>query len=395
MHIITLHAVALASIATASSSAQSVFVVDDNPGPGVNFTDLQPAVDVAGPLDRIEVRHGDYGAVIIDHGVTIIGEPFGSAAFGNDAETAAIIVRNLPAGETVVVADLRSSTSYLEDSDGVVLLDGLRANRVFIERCGDVRLQSFEASQPPSIILSRIDCVDSFVQLIGLSIRGSSSGSEQDGRPAVNAVSSTLIVADCEIVGGIGGDQSLCFGGYIGMGGPAIKTSGSTVRVLGSTLEGGHGGYSCFSVFPVGPDGVAVEFAGAASSFIGSSSSFTGGSSGFGSVLNVPGLPWVALDGDQEPGGTASLRFHAAGGSSLRGFLGRRAVMTPVAGLAVPLLQSGERGVSLGSTPAGGLLVVPWTIPVLNPGTLIHLQSSRTDSGGATELSNAVTLVVR
>ena len=50
----------------------STIVVDDNGGPGVQFTDIQPAVTAALPGDLIVVMPGSYSAFVLDKGLTLL-----------------------------------------------------------------------------------------------------------------------------------------------------------------------------------------------------------------------------------------------------------------------------------------------------------------------------------
>lgn len=163
---------------------------------------------------------------------------------------------------------------------------------------------------------------------------------------------------------------------------------------MGSEINGGFPGYNCFG-FPSGNFGLSIEFLDGGSTVVESDTSLLYGLSGPGTATSLPGLPWLALGGGTAPGTAALFDFHAEPGSALRAFLGRRPVVDSVPGLAVPLLHSAERGVSLGATPGTGSISLPFVLPNLPTGTLIHVQSSRTAGSGATELSNSVTVVVR
>lgn len=369
--------------------AQTVIVVDDDGGAGVDYTDIQPAIDAAGPLDRIEVRNGSYGSFVASGPVSIIGKDSGSGtAFVNQG-----VFTGVMSGEVAVLADLTVRTLVLTDSDGALVVDAARADRIEVARCADARLQSLAGNyfgRPGSL-----DVVDSFVQCLDLFIQpGVPLGLEEDGYPAITCTRSTLYLTDCTIQGGEGGDQGFCLGGYVPSGGPALALRSSDVRLLGSEINGGFPGYNCFG-FPSGNFGLSIEFLDGGSTVVESDTSLLYGLSGPGTVTSLPGLPWLALSGSAAPGTTALFDVHAEPGSVLRAVLGRRPVVDSVPGLEVPLLHSAERGVGLGTTPGTGSNSFPFVVPALPTGTLIHVQSSRTTGGGATELSNSVTVVVR
>jgi hypothetical protein len=100
----------------AAASAQRVWVVDWNNGPGTDFVALQPAVDAAAPGDVIQVRgagiypfnpqdHGYPAPVIDGKGITILGE---GAATTWISGTMRIL--NVPASQQMTVAQVRCGT---------------------------------------------------------------------------------------------------------------------------------------------------------------------------------------------------------------------------------------------------------------------------------------------
>lgn len=374
--------------AAASASAQTVIVVDEDGGAGVDYTDIQPAIDAAGPLDRIEVRNGSYGSFVASGPVSIIRkDPVYGTVNVNQG-----VITGVMSGEIAVLADVHVRTLVLTDSDGALIVDGVQADRIEVARCADARLQSSAGNSFNRT--ENLEVVDSFVQGMDLFILPRIAGIEEDGYAAITSTRSTLYLTNCEIEGGEGGDQGLCWGGYIPDGGPALALRSSDVRLMGSEISGGGPGWDCFS-YPSGWPGPSVSFFDSGSTVVETDTTFYNGSQGPGTVTSLPGLPWLALGGYTAPGTAALFDFHAEPGSALRAFLGRRPVVDAVPGLAVPLLHSAERGVSLGATPGTGSISLPFVLPNLPTGTLIHVQSSRTAGSGATELSNSVTIVVR
>ncbi len=51
----------------------TTWIVDDDGGAGVDFTDLPPAVAAAQPGDTILVHEVSYSGAIVQEGITIIG----------------------------------------------------------------------------------------------------------------------------------------------------------------------------------------------------------------------------------------------------------------------------------------------------------------------------------
>lgn len=381
--------VALALLSPITAAAQSVLVVDDTPGPGVDYNDIQPAIDAAGPLDRIEVRHGTYSPFVATGEVVIIG---GDPASGSTYVSQGAITGVL-AGEMAVLVDIDVANLSLSDCSGTVLVDGVESQTVSVARCADARLQAFRGFGLFTRI-RRLDVEDAFVQASNLTIEPLISGIDEHGFDAITCTRSTLYLTDCDVTGGEGGNQGLCVGGIVPDGGNALSLVASDIRLLGTDLEGGGRGFDCFGT-PSGLRGHAIKFLDGLSEVVESESTLAFGTTGPGSVVSEPGLPWLTLDGDAAPGTIAYFDFHAGPGTSLRAFLGRRPVIRLLPGRVVPLFHTAERGVSLGATPGNGRTSLPFTIPALPRGTLLHLQSSRTLAGGQTELSNGATLVVR
>ena len=370
----------------APATAQAVWVVDDTPGPGVDFSTIQPAVDIATSLDRIEVRNGQYPGFIVDHGVTILGE--------NSSQTFApsMMVAGVATGETVVACGLDVDTITVLDCTGTLVGNDIRSRLVSVTRASDVRFHQLKK------VFSRLELNvdDSFVQLTDSDLRGQdavgSGISGNPGGPAVRASNgSTLFLTDTRAVGGYGESSSLCWGGQSGYGGEGVIVDNSEVRLYRSDIQGGEGGLDCFGSLPPGLDGDAVRCVGAAVLIR------SGTPLAFPTCLgtDIPGLPIMTMAGGSVPASTATFSVFGAGGASTRLWVGRRATKEAFPGLEVPRLHSSERGISLGSMPTSGSRILPLTVPSLVPGTLIYAQASRTLSTGSSEFSNSVTLVVR
>ena len=375
-----------AGLIAGPAAAQTVWVVDDTPGPGVDFSEIQPAVDIATSLDRIEVRNGQYPGFVVDHAVTILGED------SSQTYAPSMMVAGVATGETVVVAGLDTDTIIVLDSTGTLVGNDIRSSSVSVTRADDVRFHQLKK------VFSRLELTtdDSFVQLTDSDLRGQDAfGSGVSGNPggaAVRALNgSTLILTETTAVGGYGESSSLCWGGQSGYGGEGVVADNSEVRLYRSDIRGGEGGLDCFGTLPPGLEGDAVRCVGAA--VLIRSGTPLASPTCFGT--DMPGLPIMTMAGGSASGDTATFSVFAAGGSSARLWVGRRATKEAFTGLELPRLHSSERGISLGSMPTSGSRILPLTVPSLVPGTLIYAQASRTLSAGSSEFSNSVTLVVR
>ena len=102
----TIVALACAIMAASISAQTQVLVVDASNGPGTNFLDLPPAVSAANPGAIVIVRPGTYSAIVVDKGITILGDL--GANIGNITTTfqVALRVENLPASQNFTLSDL-------------------------------------------------------------------------------------------------------------------------------------------------------------------------------------------------------------------------------------------------------------------------------------------------
>ncbi|MEL6431121.1 MAG: hypothetical protein AAFU73_20775 [Planctomycetota bacterium] len=377
----TLLAPVLASLVATTAAAQSIFVVDADGGPGVDFTALQPALDASSPGDRIEVFAGTYGPATLGRGVTVMGAEAG-VVFQS------VTIEDLPPAEIVVLADVGHEQARIERCMGTVVLDRVALDGFLdVTACADVRMS--EASG-----LARISVVESFVQIGQSTITAPVSSVS----PAVNAFASELVISDTTLRGaselfsiiiGIGMCQT--FDGHPGL----VLGGGSTATVLRSVLRGGSGSIDCFGTGPGGFPGP--------SGTVDSSSTLRRAQTAVPNGLGLAAgaidlveieLPTLSLTGGRAPGETAVFETRAGAGTSARLWAGRFP-RRDAFGPWIPFLHSRERGVSLGAMPASELVEIFFPLPPLPRGTLIHGQAMRTRADGTTDLSNSVTLVVR
>lgn len=390
-----LAATAVAWLLSPFTFAQTVWVVDSAPGPGVHFTDVQSAVDVAGPLDRVDVRPGSYSTVTIDKPLTLMG----TAASG--VTMVALRIENLQAQEQLVLADFEVSTAMdIDNCSGTVICDGLKTlSTVRVADSTDVRLQSMEMRKRTvgQIILQTSD---SFVQIVSSSIIGPLSaltGLQGYGATAlVVRRGSDLVLTDCVVQGGDGESAGL-FGNDAGPGGNGISflgTGQSSLLLVDCIVRHGLGGVGNQGQAPPGNAVVGcapqTSITRCRTTVIGATPSCTG------TIMTDITRPALTLAGGSLPAQVVTVEVNAPPTASTRLYAGRTAALVPILGSDLPLMHSAERGVYLGFTSATGMQTLAFTIPALQRGTTLHFQTSRVfGPGGGTEWSNAAALIVR
>src|SRR5262245_45261380 len=82
-----------------------VWVVDDSGGPGVDFTDLPPAIAAASSGDVLLLRSGTYSKPVLAKGLTL------QADQGAAVTVAGLQVESVPEGERVTISGLTSPGS--------------------------------------------------------------------------------------------------------------------------------------------------------------------------------------------------------------------------------------------------------------------------------------------
>ncbi|MHC5064901.1 MAG: right-handed parallel beta-helix repeat-containing protein, partial [Planctomycetota bacterium] len=262
-------------------SAQQVHVVDDMPGPGVDFTDLQAAVDGASPGDHLLIKDGTYLAanLIIDKDLALIADTGAQVTIQGLVE-----VRDLPASATFSLQGITVGTPDVDPTLAVVY--GLRirdcAGQVWAQDCNiyghtwfGVRELGPGVHVGSSDAVTLIDCgvqggistsisdipsaglfaFDSNVYLFGCSVRGGTGSTNilvettETGGLGVLLRTATLFAQDSSIQGGTGGDGDTSTPGTIrcitgGSGGIGARLTGDNPRLelFGSTVTGGVGG---------------------------------------------------------------------------------------------------------------------------------------------------------
>jgi len=196
----------LASVAMGGIVHAGNVVIVDGPAAGT-YPSIQQAVDAAFDGDVLLVGPGLYSPFVIDGKALALFATPGSAPVA----TSPTVVRNVPAGRTVVLSGLRSSSA-----SGV---DGLQ----LANNDGHVRIQQcrwFGGSWAPS---------------------GSGSGAFAGGDGIEIAQCAHVTVDACELSGGHGKGTTNSLGDG-GAGGHGLRITTATVAVTDTRSTGGRGG---------------------------------------------------------------------------------------------------------------------------------------------------------
>ena len=257
--------------------AQTVWTVDDTPGPDIDFGDIQAAIDAASDGDVVLVHQGDYDAFTIESKSITVLAALDEEVLVNQAGTARdrVVVRGLLPGQDVVLRGLAlrggvigfAATQplvQLEDNLGTVVLEDLEARFVALQAWGP----GVTASNSAAVHVARC----SFFGRDGV-------GGIGQGLDAVNS-NVTLWASTFE------GNTDIGNSGVTGSEG--VRVAGGSLFAAGCTLQGGEGGNGTSSPGGDGGDGVRID--GAAAVRL-RDCVLAGGAPGAGGSSGAPGLP--------------------------------------------------------------------------------------------------------
>jgi hypothetical protein len=411
-----------ALLASAPLASAGVWTVDDDGGPGVDFTDIQPAVVAAAPGDTILVAPGTYGTqcdLRVDKPLRILGTGAQPSDVYLSCWNPSVRIVGVGGKHPVVLANL-SGSGWVEVWDcqaPVLLIDIGLAVEAYKGRDVRVRNMSTPYTWVPYVSASsgtRVEAVSSAFQgragyssylgpggsggsgvslsnsrghLAGCSSTGGRGGDVDafspldfagDGGPGISASGSTVYIAGSDtslFLGGLGGDSPWACG-YEGYGGPGLSNNSSEIDYSLATFQGGLGGWPCGGASMAGP-------------------AMTHGGSG-GNFGVTPFLPWLELLGSPTPGSPITFRVHARDGAEVTLFLGRKAILAPEPGIEVEQLCDRLRAFQLGPVQSGNQIDRVLTLPgYLTPGAVIVAQAQVRLASGVRHNTNSAPIVVR
>jgi hypothetical protein len=423
----TLTPLALSTLAL-SAAAQSVWVVDDTPGVGVDFASIQTAVDAAADGDVLLVRAGTYSAFTIFAKSLVV-----SAELAAQVKVqGGIGVRGLLPTQSVVLRGLDVVNPHEE---GATLKND--AGPVWIEDCtlvggvGDNSLDGLFAGEPlhsfPAALVEGCDEVV-FARCELRGGHGLTLWDEEyqydagDDGHGLSLDGGRVSLFACQLVGGEGGDVQDTTTDTGGLGGDAARVASGSLFASGAHFAGGDGGWGDSDLWGCGGggsggDGVQLSFGGSPE-LRHQDCSFdpgTGGIGGPGCSAGPDGLDVrvvagtaVALSGaarglsvssPHREGESATFAFEGVAGDAVVAAVSAAQGHLPLDAFAGTLvLDPAFLVYPMGTVPAGGVLSVPVAIPgAADPATLarrVLVQSAHVDGSPAVWLGHGSALLM-
>lgn len=133
-------------LGTALAAQGNVLIVDQQNGPGTDFTDLPPAVAAATPGSTIQVRPGGYTGIFVDKGIHIVGTPGVVLARLVHPRATMFSVNGVPSGQTFTMRDVQIGPAFfggpvISSNQGRVVFDGVSSGSFLINNCRQVELR--------------------------------------------------------------------------------------------------------------------------------------------------------------------------------------------------------------------------------------------------------------
>ncbi len=384
------------------------WIVDDTPGPGVDFATLQAAFDTAAPNDVILVQPGAYASGVLVKGLRVVGQ-------GNPVVNGFLRVENVPSGALAVVSGLRGGTFptsllvRVEDCVGTVVLEDVTLAGIAVLDSSDVRLRRVA----PALPRARLEITRARVEAVECIFRGDNGPDQWCGLPvdptgapgAFLWEAGILHAARSSFSGGEGGDSGCPDLGLVepgGDGGDGISAWGSSsaaceLLVSGlatDLLAGGPGGSSSqYGQASVG-HGIDLYYGSARVSGASVTTTYVSGAG----TLTTPVLadPTMRLLDDPIPGTNLTFRVVAPAGATARMALGALPVVVPIGGVEEDVLVARAKTYELGVVPANGVVGFNFALPAGWPaGTTLFAQATLTYPGGEVRRTHSIPVVVR
>lgn len=270
---------ALAVACLATSAAADLIVVDDDGGPGVDYTELADALAAASPGDIVRLHAGEYAPIVLTTPLTILGEP-GAVVAGPS------MIAALPSQAWVALADFTLAAPDVVDCNGTVVFDGMRLDDVSnrdparevvldVRDSSDVRLHRtvVEATRPTASGAGRhgVRLTEADLELASSGVLAGHGAPgcgplNTGGHGLVVATHSRAWVALTSLRGGDGGDApagcnartSAGGHGILVFGGPQVPSRAYVSGIAANQIAGGDAGLEGSGAPGVGGDGARV-----------------------------------------------------------------------------------------------------------------------------------------
>ncbi|MDP6385302.1 MAG: hypothetical protein QGI93_03820 [Planctomycetota bacterium] len=403
----------LLALGLTASAFGDTWVIDDDPGPGVDFPDIPQAIAASHSGDVLLIRPGAYSAFTLSKGLTLLGSKGATVASGAR-------IQSMPARQTAILTDLTLDNLLIKACDGPILLDrikfktlGTKGNRLWIDNSLDVRVHRTSATSRDAWYTAAL-VVSSRVEFVECTFRG---GREYDdngeaGGPAMRINQSRVHFALPNIVGGRGDDNWTTCGfpnSDAGDGGPGCKVAGSELFVSGrqsDRIKGGFAGYG--EQMPCdGYGGDGITMCGGSVLYhqgIPAGGDSDGGGSGYAVNLDCGATgssPSWAAPSLQRTGADNETRIviHGAPGGSVRLYGGSEAIVQNTAPSKIEWLTRTQWVKDLGTLNSKGTMTYTFDGPHRmkrdSKGAHLVLQVTVVDPSGVTQRSNSLPVILR
>lgn len=382
---------ALALLTTTASAG--TWIVDDDGGPGVDFTDIAPAVAAAAPGDTLLILGGIYSTFELDKPLALVAQPGAKVQGGPSCR-----VRDLAAGSVVSISGLAFgglNWPVVEDCAGTVVLDGLEllSSGMHVDASTDVRIRDCTIGRGLEVESGRVEVAECVLE---------GTDAAPGGCPGGNGSQALVVSAPgrahlyrSQALGGVGGTPFDTFNCEGGAGGHGVFVQGGRLLVAGDPahlLAGGLGG----SGVAAGATGAGLWLVAPALARV-SGVTIAGTFAPPGTLQTpVPRDPTLYILEQVGAGEVLTFRVQTEPGVDVKLMLGRKPIVGPQTGSAEVLLVEPLRTFDLGTTSATGVVGLDFTVPSTAPlGFTFFGQARVTFPGGETRFTNSVPLVVR
>lgn len=413
----------LLSLVLAPAALADTWIVDSAGGPGVDFTDIQPAIEAASDGDVIVVATGNYTRFLLDKPLRIVVETGGNASLQKDFA----IIRDIPAGTTAAVGGLQMQWMQVRDCAGTVSIDrctirdaedhaALRiddSSLVIVSRTlawgRDRGVDGGPGSDPGG--WQRGAEFDTATVVVSQSSFEGGAGSPvykaggTDGMAGVYAENCTLLFQTSDALGGRGGDgwDPVEFEGDGGDGGPGLWLQDSELLLFDNfqnKVRGDWGGVPGFLGNPGAHANALLAHDSTVSysdiTFQTEPSTPKIGGSGSTITLVSPSVPTLFATMSGELGDFIGPVLTAPVGSQFLLWYGGLADPTPVPGAVVPLVIAGPFDLVSGTIGPSGTAFLPLSIPAVLSlrGVPVHFQAYVRPPSGGFQLSTSASFVL-